>query len=81
MTLLTRLQTSKTDKYTLLFTRFLLFVTAVNVEGLSPDYLIGTMEEVQPQCALHSSQIWKTPDYPSAGFGRSYCPTSLSLNR
>ncbi|RDB24273.1 Importin alpha re-exporter [Hypsizygus marmoreus] len=49
MTLLTRMQTSKTDKFVYLFTKFLLFTMAVNVEGLSPDYVIGTVEEIQQQ--------------------------------
>lgn len=49
MTLLTRLQTSKTDKFVYLFARFLLFTMAVNVDGLTPDYVIGTIEEIQPQ--------------------------------
>ncbi|PFH53505.1 hypothetical protein AMATHDRAFT_54636 [Amanita thiersii Skay4041] len=49
MTLLTRLQTSKTESYVYLFARFLLFSMAVNVQGLSPDYIIGVIEEIQPQ--------------------------------
>ncbi|KAG6868898.1 hypothetical protein C0993_008196 [Termitomyces sp. T159_Od127] len=48
MTLLTRMQTSKTDKYVHLFTKFFLFTLAINVDGLSPDYVIGTIEEIQP---------------------------------
>ncbi|KAF7976444.1 hypothetical protein HWV62_6681 [Athelia sp. TMB] len=47
--LLTRLQTSKTDKFVYLFSYFLLFTMAIQVEGLTPDYLIGTVEEIQPQ--------------------------------
>ncbi|KIJ59904.1 hypothetical protein HYDPIDRAFT_99775 [Hydnomerulius pinastri MD-312] len=49
MTLLTRMQTSKTDKYVYHFTQFFLFTMAINVEGLGPDYLISTVEEIQPQ--------------------------------
>jgi exportin-2 (importin alpha re-exporter) len=49
MTLLTRLQTSKTDNFVHLFTFFLLFTMAINVHGLSPDYVIGAIEEIQPQ--------------------------------
>lgn len=49
MTLLTRLQSSKTDKFVYLFSRFLLFGMAINVDGLSSDYIIGTLEEIQPQ--------------------------------
>lgn len=47
--LLTRMQTSKTDKYVYLFTYFLLFTMAIQVDGLTPDYLIGTIEQIQPQ--------------------------------
>lgn len=49
MTLLTRLHANKTDKFAYLFARFLLFTMAVNVDGLTPDYVIGTIEEIQPQ--------------------------------
>ena len=50
VTLLTRMQTSKTDKYIYLFVHFLLFSMAINVDGLSPDYVAGAVEEVQPGC-------------------------------
>jgi exportin-2 (importin alpha re-exporter) len=49
MTLFTRMQSSKTETYTYLFSRFLLYIFAVNVEGLSPDMLISTVEGIQPQ--------------------------------
>ncbi|EGN91830.1 hypothetical protein SERLA73DRAFT_100047 [Serpula lacrymans var. lacrymans S7.3] len=49
MTLLTRMQTSKTDKYVYLFSHFFLFTMSIDVEGLGPDYVISTVEEVQPQ--------------------------------
>jgi exportin-2 (importin alpha re-exporter) len=49
MTLLTRMQTNKTDQFTYLFSRFLLFVMAIPVEGMGPDYLISTVEEIQTQ--------------------------------
>ncbi|KAG2347759.1 hypothetical protein BDR05DRAFT_996109 [Suillus weaverae] len=50
MTLLTRMQTSKMDKsYVYLFLHFLLFTMALNVDGLSPDYVISAIEEIQPQ--------------------------------
>ncbi|KAJ8091228.1 importin-alpha export receptor [Marasmius tenuissimus] len=48
MTLLTRMQTSKTDTYVYLFSKFLLFTVALNVEGLGPDYVISAVEEIQP---------------------------------
>lgn len=50
MTLLTRMQTSKTDKYVYHFTYFLLLTTAIDVAGMGPDYVISTVEEIQPQC-------------------------------
>ncbi|KAF5323094.1 hypothetical protein D9611_009310 [Ephemerocybe angulata] len=48
MTLLTRLQSSKTDKYVYLLSRFLLFTLAANIEGFNPDMLISTVEGIQP---------------------------------
>ena len=47
VTLLTRLQTSKTDNYVYHFVYFLLYTMAIQVEGLSPDLVIGAMEEIQ----------------------------------
>lgn len=49
MSLLTRMHTSKTDKYIYLFSKFVLFSMAVNVEGLDPDFLIRPLEEIQPK--------------------------------
>ncbi|KAF9242294.1 armadillo-type protein [Melanogaster broomeanus] len=48
MTLLTRMQTSKTDKYVYHFTHFILFTMAIDVNGLGPD-VISTVEDIQPQ--------------------------------
>ena len=45
--LLNRMQTSKTDKYVHHFVYFLTFVMGINVNGLSPDYLIGIVEQIQ----------------------------------
>lgn len=47
--LLTRLQTSKTDSYTYSLVYFFMFTMAINVNNLTPDFLIGAVEEVQPQ--------------------------------
>lgn len=47
VSLLSRMQTSKTDKYVYHFVYFLTFVMAVNVDGLSPDYLIEIVEQIQ----------------------------------
>ena len=49
MTLLTRMQTSKTDKFTYLFVYFLMFTIALKIDGLGPDYVVGTVEEIQAQ--------------------------------
>ena len=49
ITLLTRMQTSKTDKYVYHFVYFLGFCLAINVEGLTPDYIIGEVETIQPR--------------------------------
>ena len=51
MTLLTRMQTSKTDKYVYHFMYFLLLTMAIDVAGMGSDYVIST-EEIQPQCVL-----------------------------
>jgi len=48
MTLLTRMQQNKTNTYVYYFTYFLLYMLAINVNGLTPDYLIQTVDEIQP---------------------------------
>ncbi|EJF64481.1 importin alpha re-exporter, partial [Dichomitus squalens LYAD-421 SS1] len=48
VTLLTRMQTSKTDKYVYHFVYFLGFCLAINVDGLTPDYIIGEVDAIQP---------------------------------
>jgi len=47
VSLLSRVQTSKTDKFVYHFVYFLTFVMGVNVNGLSPDYLIEIVEQIQ----------------------------------
>jgi len=49
MTLLTRMQSSKTDSYMYLFVKFILFTMAINVDGLSPDYMVQIVEGIQPR--------------------------------
>ena len=49
VTLLTRMQTSKTDKYVYHFVYFLGFCLAISSEGLTPDYIVGEVEAIQPQ--------------------------------
>ncbi|TFY54539.1 hypothetical protein EVG20_g9663 [Dentipellis fragilis] len=48
VTLLTRLQTSKTDTYVYHFVYFLLYTMAINAEVLGPDFVVRAVEEVQP---------------------------------
>ncbi len=43
------MHTNKTDKFTYLFAKFFLYITAVNVDGLTPDLIITIVEEIQPQ--------------------------------
>ncbi|KAJ7050487.1 importin alpha re-exporter [Mycena amicta] len=45
--LLTRLHSSKTDKFSYLFARLMLYCMAVNIEGMGPDYVIGTIDDIQ----------------------------------
>ena len=68
--LLTRLQTGKTDNYTYSFVYFALYIMAIDAPGLGPDFLIGSVEQVQPQwvtfsdmdfylnCRLSSLRLW-----------------------
>ncbi|THH29169.1 hypothetical protein EUX98_g5041 [Antrodiella citrinella] len=61
--LLTRMQTSKTDKYVYLFVYFITFAMAINVSGLTPDFVIGVFESIQPQLW---SQVLKNFIIPQA---------------
>jgi len=54
-TLLTRLQTNKTDRFSYLFAKFVIYIMAIDVDGLSPDYFITVVEEIQPRYANCSS--------------------------
>ncbi|KAH8981961.1 CAS/CSE protein [Lactarius hatsudake] len=47
MTLLTRMQQNKTNNYVYYFVYFLLYLLAINADGLTPDYLIRTVDEIQ----------------------------------
>ena len=47
MTLLTRMQQNKTNNYVYYFVYFLLYVLAINADGITPDYLIRTVDEIQ----------------------------------
>lgn len=56
LTLLTRLQTSKTDLYVYNFVYFLMYCMAVQTDGLTPDVVIGAMESMQPGYVSSRSQ-------------------------
>ena len=47
MTLLTRMQQNKTNNYVYYFVYFLLYLLAINADGITPDYLILTVDEIQ----------------------------------
>ena len=47
MSLLTRLQANKTDKFANLLACFILYVLAIRVEGMTPDYVVGVVEGAQ----------------------------------
>lgn len=42
------MQQNKTSSYVYYFVYFLLYMLAINVDDLTPDYLIQTVEEIQP---------------------------------
>ncbi|KAL1949825.1 hypothetical protein VTO73DRAFT_8706 [Trametes versicolor] len=49
ITLLTRLQTSKTDKFVYHFVYYLGFCLAIAKDDITPDYIVGQVESIQPQ--------------------------------
>lgn len=53
LTLLNRLQTTRTDKYAHGFTHFLCFMMASTASGLTPDFTISTFETIQLGCAYY----------------------------
>jgi exportin-2 (importin alpha re-exporter) len=57
MTLLTRMQSSKTDTYVYHFVYFLVYMMAIPAEGLTPDYIIQAVDGIQPGCDLPSSHL------------------------
>ena len=52
ITLLTRMQTSKTDKYVYHFVYFLSFCLAINADGLTPDYIVGEVDAIQAKWVM-----------------------------
>ena len=47
MTLPTRMQQNKPNNYVYYFVYFLLYVRAINADGITPDYLIQNVDEIQ----------------------------------
>ena len=47
MTLLTRMQQNKTNNYVYYFVYFLLYLVAISANGITLDYLIQTVDEIQ----------------------------------
>jgi exportin-2 (importin alpha re-exporter) len=80
ITLLTRLQTSKTDKYVYLFAYFILYTMAVQVEGLTPDVVIAATEEVQAGFDRFTSFLGNIALNVCAVSGRR-CSSTLSFRR
>jgi exportin-2 (importin alpha re-exporter) len=68
MSLLTRLQTNKTDKFANLFCFFVLYIFAIRVGGMTPDYVLGVMEGAQAGCVAFS--LSNSP----RGCARADCP-------
>ncbi|KAJ7043405.1 CAS/CSE protein [Mycena alexandri] len=64
MTLLTRMQSSKTDKFVYLFAKFLLYCMALNIGGLGPDYVIETIDEIQPRLWSQIMTNFVVPQVP-----------------
>ncbi|KAF7370763.1 Importin N-terminal domain-containing protein [Mycena sanguinolenta] len=64
MTLLTRMQSSKTDKFVYLLAKFLLHCCALNVEGFGPDYVIETIDDIQPRLWTQIMTNFVVPQVP-----------------
>ncbi|KAF8963542.1 importin alpha re-exporter [Flammula alnicola] len=89
LSLLTRMHANKTDKYVYLFAKFMLYTLAINVEGLNPDFIIKTIEEIQPQLwyqLLTNFIIPQAPKFPAkerklavVGITRLLCHSTLML--
>ncbi len=47
------MQQNKTGSYVYYFVYFWLYMLAINVDGLTPDYLIQTVEEIQSGYVRH----------------------------
>jgi len=42
------MQTSKTDNYVYHFVYFFMYMLAIGVDGMTPDFIIRAVEEIQP---------------------------------
>jgi hypothetical protein len=54
------MQTSKTEKYVYHFVYFLTFTMGINVPGLSPDYLIEIVEQIQGGCVTTLNRLQRS---------------------
>ncbi|KAJ3501585.1 hypothetical protein NLJ89_g9272 [Agrocybe chaxingu] len=89
MTLLTRAHANKTDKFSYLFAKFILYCTAIKVDGLTPDYFIKTVEEIQTGLwyqLLVNFVIPQAPKFPhkerklaAVGITRILCESDLMV--
>lgn len=64
------MQQNKTNSYVYCFVYFLLYLLAINVDGLTPDYLIQTFDEIQPGYVRHFYCLLLAENLPSwLGYG------------
>ncbi|KAL4253719.1 XPO2/CSE1 family protein [Abortiporus biennis] len=64
VTLLTRMQTSKTDKYVYHFAYFFIYSMAIKADGMTPDIVIGCIESIQPQLWSQIMTSFVIPEIP-----------------
>ncbi|KZS89199.1 Cse1-domain-containing protein [Sistotremastrum niveocremeum HHB9708] len=65
LSLLTRMQTSRTDKYAYSLVRFICYVMALQDDrGYGPNYLIAAIEEIQPQLWMNLLRDVFLPQIP-----------------
>jgi len=76
MTLLTRMQQNKTNNYVYYFVYFILYLLAINTDGLTPDYLIQTVDEIQSGYGGLFFFFLSGAEHPRTGCGRKSRQTS-----
>ncbi|KAI0350026.1 Cse1-domain-containing protein [Trametes cingulata] len=64
VTLLTRMQTSKTDKFVYHFVYFLAFCLAIGKDGITPDYIVGEVESIQTRLWAQILTTFVIPQSP-----------------